>query len=95
MEVVGYIESVDLPEIELFQLDAKIDTGADSCSIHCDDIKIEGIDLINNELNTYKKKSRWNVNFGIGMGLYPNNGTVTPAPFVGVVLGYSPKWLQF
>ena len=42
MEVVGYIESVDLPEIELFGLDAKIDTGADSCSLHCDDIKIEG-----------------------------------------------------
>ena len=42
MEVVGYIESVDLPEIELFELDAKIDTGADSCSIHCDDIKVEG-----------------------------------------------------
>ena len=59
------------------------------------DINIEGIDLINNELNTYKKKSRWNVNLGIGMGLYPNNGSVTPAPFVGVVLGYSPKWLQF
>lgn len=42
MEVVGYIESVDLSEIELFDLDAKIDTGADSCSIHCDDIKVEG-----------------------------------------------------
>lgn len=42
MEVVGYIESVDLPEIELFDLDAKIDTGADSCSIHCDDIIVEG-----------------------------------------------------
>ena len=42
MEVVGYIESVDLPEIELFELDAKIDTGADSCSIPCDDIKVEG-----------------------------------------------------
>jgi hypothetical protein len=42
MEVVGYIESVDLPEIELFGLDAKVDTGADSCSIHCDDINVEG-----------------------------------------------------
>lgn len=42
MEVIGYIESVDLPEIELFGLDAKIDTGADSCSIHCDDINVEG-----------------------------------------------------
>lgn len=59
------------------------------------DINIEGIDLINNELNTYKKKSRWNVNFGVGLGLYPNDGFVSPAPFVGVTLGYSPKWLQF
>lgn len=42
MEVVGYIESVDLPEIELFNLDAKIDTGAERCSIHCDDIQIVG-----------------------------------------------------
>ena len=42
MEVVGYIESVDLAEMELFGLDAKIDTGADSCSLHCDDIQVEG-----------------------------------------------------
>lgn len=42
MEVVGYIESVDLAEMELFGLDAKIDTGADSCSLHCDDIHLEG-----------------------------------------------------
>lgn len=42
MEVIGYIESVDLPEVELFGLDAKIDTGADSCSLHCDDMKVQG-----------------------------------------------------
>ncbi|MCW8821684.1 MAG: RimK/LysX family protein [Sulfurovum sp.] len=42
MEVIGYIETVDLPELELFGLDAKIDTGADSCSIHCDDIIVNG-----------------------------------------------------
>jgi len=41
MEVVGYVESVDLAEMELFGLDAKIDTGADSCSLHCDDIHVE------------------------------------------------------
>lgn len=40
MEVIGYIEAIDLPELELFGLDAKIDTGADSCSIHCDEISI-------------------------------------------------------
>lgn len=42
MEVIGHIEAVDLPELELFGLDSKIDTGADSCSIHCDDISIKG-----------------------------------------------------
>ncbi len=42
MEVIGYIETVDLPEMELFGLDAKIDTGADSCSLHCDEMKVEG-----------------------------------------------------
>lgn len=42
MEVIGYIESVDLPEMELFDLDAKIDTGADSCSLHCDEMKVDG-----------------------------------------------------
>ncbi len=42
MEVIGHIETVDIPGLELFALDTKIDTGADSCSMHCDDIEIEG-----------------------------------------------------
>jgi hypothetical protein len=61
-----------------------------------DNMNIQGIDLINNELNIYKKKSRWNVNVGVGYGLYPTaGGTLNANPFIGVVLGYSPKWLQF
>ena len=59
------------------------------------DINIQGIDLINNELNTYKKKSRWNVSFGVGYGIYPVNSSVKPTPFIGAMFGYSPKWLQF
>ena len=46
MEVIGYIERVDLPGLDLFALDAKIDTGADSCSMHCDDIEVEGENVI-------------------------------------------------
>ena len=42
MEVIGHIETVDIPGLELFALDSKIDTGADSCSMHCDDIEVEG-----------------------------------------------------
>ena len=42
MEVIGYLEKVDIPELELFDLDGKIDTGADSSSLHCDAINVQG-----------------------------------------------------
>lgn len=35
------------------------------------------------------------MNFGVGYGIYPVDGSVRATPFVGIVLGYSPKWLQF
>lgn len=60
-----------------------------------DNINIQGIEVINNELNIYRKKSRWNINFGLGYGIYPQGSNLRVAPFVGVALGYSPKWLQF
>jgi outer membrane murein-binding lipoprotein Lpp len=60
-----------------------------------DNINIQGIELINNELNIYRKKSRWNINFGLGYGIYQSGSILRIAPFVGTTLGYSPKWLQF
>ncbi len=52
-KIVGRIESVDLPKVELFNLDAKIDTGADSCSIHCDDIFIDDNDFVHFKLHDH------------------------------------------
>ncbi len=43
--IVGRTEYVSLPEFNFFNIDAKIDTGAYGCSIHCSDI-------IHNEDNT-------------------------------------------
>ena len=61
-----------------------------------DDIDLQGISLINDELNVYRKKSRWNINFGVGLGIVPSGQTgLAVMPTVGVMLGYSPKWLQF
>ncbi|BAK74534.1 MAG: ATP-dependent zinc protease [Arcobacter sp.] len=40
-KVIGRREIVDILDLELFDLDAKIDTGADSNSLHCDDIFID------------------------------------------------------
>ncbi len=39
--VVGRREIISILDLELFDLDAKVDTGADSNSLHCDDIFID------------------------------------------------------
>lgn len=38
--IIGRAELVDLPEFGLVELEAKIDTGADSSALHCTDIHI-------------------------------------------------------
>ncbi len=40
-KIIGKRELVSILDLELFDLDAKIDTGADSNSLHCDDIYID------------------------------------------------------
>jgi hypothetical protein len=40
-KIVGKREIIDILDLELFGLDVKIDTGADSNSLHCDDIFID------------------------------------------------------
>ncbi|MDB2405653.1 RimK/LysX family protein [Arcobacteraceae bacterium] len=40
-KIVGRRESITIIDLELFDLDAKVDTGADSNSLHCDDITID------------------------------------------------------
>lgn len=39
MITIGRVDKIDLPLLELTNLDVKIDTGADSCSIHCHNIE--------------------------------------------------------
>jgi hypothetical protein len=39
--VIGRIEKIDLPELSIFDLDAKIDTGAYTSSLHCHKITTE------------------------------------------------------
>lgn len=38
-KVIGRLEKVDFPELGLYDIDAKVDTGARSSSIHCHHIK--------------------------------------------------------
>lgn len=39
MDVIGRLEPIDFPEWELFNIDAKIDTGAYTSSLHCHHIE--------------------------------------------------------
>jgi len=41
MKVIGRREVISILDLELYNLDAKIDTGADSNALHCDDIYID------------------------------------------------------
>lgn len=40
-KIVGKVEKISILDLELFDLDAKVDTGADSNALHCDDIHVD------------------------------------------------------
>lgn len=40
-KIIGRREKIAIVGLELYDLDAKIDTGADSNALHCDDINLE------------------------------------------------------
>ncbi len=41
-KIIGRVETISILDLELYDLDAKVDTGADSNTIHCDNIEIDG-----------------------------------------------------
>ena len=40
-KIIGRRETISIIDLELFDLDAKVDTGADSSALHCDDIVVK------------------------------------------------------
>lgn len=46
MKIVGRKELISILDLELFDLDAKVDTGADSNALHCDDIYVDEDKLV-------------------------------------------------
>ncbi|MFT7005201.1 MAG: hypothetical protein ACJAWW_002574 [Sulfurimonas sp.] len=40
-KIIGKKELISILDLELFNLDAKVDTGADSNALHCDDIVVD------------------------------------------------------
>lgn len=46
LQIIGRVEPVSILDLELFDLDAKIDTGAYSNSLHCDDIFVDDSNFV-------------------------------------------------
>ena len=44
IRLIGRREYVDFPELKIFSVEAKIDTGAYTSSIHCNDISVKTLD---------------------------------------------------
>jgi hypothetical protein len=45
-QVIGSKELISIIDLELFDLDAKVDTGADSNALHCDQIEIDENNMV-------------------------------------------------
>lgn len=49
-KIVGKKEVISIIDLHLYDLDAKVDTGADSNSLHCDDIIVDENDIVHFKL---------------------------------------------
>ncbi len=49
-KVIGDRELISILDLELYDLDAKIDTGADSNALHCDDIFVDKENIVHFKL---------------------------------------------
>lgn len=45
-KIIGTKEIISIPDLELYDLDAKVDTGADSNALHCDDIFVDEDNIV-------------------------------------------------
>jgi hypothetical protein len=61
---IGSKDMIDIPELGIFDLPCKIDTGAASCSIHCERVKLKEVNgkevlsvrFLDKTIPQYKKK---------------------------------------
>lgn len=52
-QIIGAVDKIDFPEFRLYDLDCRIDTGATSSAIHCQNISVhhvDGVDVLHFEL---------------------------------------------
>ncbi len=94
-KIIGRKELVDILELELKDLDVKIDTGAYSNSLHCDDILIDEDNFVHFRLLDKSHPSYHNKQ--MKMPLYKikkvksSNGSIQERPFIQITLKFFEK----
>jgi hypothetical protein len=94
-KIVGIKELISIIDLELYDLDAKIDTGADSNSLHCDDIFIDENNFVHFKLldrvhNSYNGKKFVLPVYKIKK-VRSSNGKLEERPYINVVVEFFGK----
>lgn len=50
-KIIGTVEIISIPDLQLYDLDAKVDTGADTNALHCDDIFVDDDNVVHFKLH--------------------------------------------
>ncbi len=61
LPLIGRSDIIDLPEFDLYDIPAKVDTGAFTSAIHCSSVKVKEVDgqkVINFKIPAAKKKGK-------------------------------------
>lgn len=59
MEIIGRLDKIDLTDLELMDVEAKIDTGAYGCALHCHKIQLVEKDEQQTLKFQFKKRGKW------------------------------------
>ena len=96
-KIIGMKEIISIIDLELYDLDAKIDTGADSSTLHCDDIFIDEYNFVHftllDEVHPSYNGKKMKMPLHKIRKIKSSNGQVEKRPFIKInVLFFGKKY---
>lgn len=96
-KIIGMKEIISIIDLELYDLDAKIDTGADSNTLHCDDIFIDEYNFVHftllDEVHPSYNGKKMKMPLHKIKKIKSSNGQVEKRPFIKInVLFFGKKY---
>ena len=94
-KIIGRRETLSILDLELYELDAKVDTGADSCALHCDNIFIDDENYVHftllDEIHPSYHGKRMKMPLYKVKKVKSSNGTIQDRPFIKVKVRFFGK----